>query len=133
MAERLPPGLPLIFCQDSPKRVLVSVIKTTPIKPSSRGGGEEPSAAPPVPTSPGFSDFMVYPWRWGENAHNVTLSPGGTTAPSALPPPRGGAGRPPAGDEEEAASPDSGGRDRHLKVSAAAARGRGGAGGGIKG
>ncbi|MBN3325243.1 ZN367 protein, partial [Atractosteus spatula] len=29
-----------------------------------------------MPTSPGFSDFMVYPWRWGENAHNVTLSPG---------------------------------------------------------
>ncbi|KAK2532882.1 hypothetical protein Q9233_005022 [Columba guinea] len=115
MAERLPPGLPLIFCQDSPKRVLVSVIKTTPIKPSSRGGGEEPSAAPPIPTSPGFSDFMVYPWRWGENAHNVTLSPGSTTAPSALPPARGGAGRPQAGDEEEAASPDSGGRDRHLK------------------
>ncbi|XP_064901873.1 zinc finger protein 367 [Columba livia] len=115
MAERLAPGLPLIFCQDSPKRVLVSVIKTTPIKPSSRGGGEEPSAAPPIPTSPGFSDFMVYPWRWGENAHNVTLSPGSTTAPSALPPARGGAGRPQAGDEEEAASPDGGGRDRHLK------------------
>uniref|UniRef100_A0A663EZY3 Zinc finger protein 367 n=2 Tax=Accipitrinae TaxID=8955 RepID=A0A663EZY3_AQUCH len=101
MAERLPPAPPVIFCQGSPKRVLVSVIKTTPIKPSSRGGGEEPVAAPPVPTSPGFSDFMVYPWRWGENAHNVTLSPGGTAAPSALPPPRGGAGRrappPPAG------------------------------------
>ncbi|NXL50294.1 ZN367 protein, partial [Podilymbus podiceps] len=89
MAEQLPPGPPVIFCQDSPKRVLVSVIKTTPIKPSSRGGGEELAAAPPVPTSPGFSDFMVYPWRWGENAHNVTLSPGGTAAPSALPPPRG--------------------------------------------
>ncbi|NXJ98688.1 ZN367 protein, partial [Corythaixoides concolor] len=72
MAERLPPALPVIFCQDSPKRVLVSVIKTTPIKPSFRGGGEEPAPAPPVPTSPGFSDFMVYPWRWGENAHNPT-------------------------------------------------------------
>ncbi|NXE88009.1 ZN367 protein, partial [Menura novaehollandiae] len=98
MAERLPPGTPpVIFCQDSPKRVLVSVIKTTPIKPSSgRGAGEEPMPVPPVPTSPGFSDFMVYPWRWGENAHNVTLSPGGgdsTAGPSALPPPRGGAGR----------------------------------------
>ncbi|XP_074992338.1 zinc finger protein 367 [Calonectris borealis] len=117
MAEQLPPGAPVIFCQDSPKRVLVSVIKTTPIKPSSRGGGEEPAPAPPVPTSPGFSDFMVYPWRWGENAHNVTLSPGSTAAPSALPPPRGGAGRAPAGDEEEAGSPGggSGGRHRHLK------------------
>ncbi|NWV40701.1 ZN367 protein, partial [Grantiella picta] len=97
MAERLPPGPPpVIFCQDSPKRVLVSVIKTTPIKPFSGGsGGEEPMPVPPVPTSPGFSDFMVYPWRWGENAHNVTLSPGGgdsTAGPSALPPPRGGAG-----------------------------------------
>ncbi|NXW50253.1 ZN367 protein, partial [Nyctiprogne leucopyga] len=116
MAERLPPAAPVIFCQDSPKRVLVSVIKTTPIKPSSRGGGEEPAPVPPVPTSPGFSDFMVYPWRWGENAHNVTLSPGGTAAPSALPPPRGGAGRAPAGDEEEAGSPGSGGSGRHLKV-----------------
>ncbi|NXX74571.1 ZN367 protein, partial [Urocolius indicus] len=126
MADRLPPGPPVIFCQDSPKRVLVSVIKTTPIKPSSRGGGEELACAPPVPTSPGFSDFMVYPWRWGENAHNVTLSPGGTAAPSALPPPGGGAGRAPAGNEEKAGSPggsssssSSGGgngRHRHLPV-----------------
>ncbi|XP_054254175.1 zinc finger protein 367 [Indicator indicator] len=114
MAERLPPGPPVIFCQDSPKRVLVSVIKTTPIKPSSRGGGEEPAPAPPVPTSPGFSDFMVYPWRWGENAHNVTLSPGGTVAPPSLPPPRGGAGRAPDGDEEKAGN-QGGGRHRHLK------------------
>ncbi|NWT16456.1 ZN367 protein, partial [Vireo altiloquus] len=112
---------PVIFCQDSPKRVLVSVIKTTPIKPSSGGsGGEEPMPVPPVPTSPGFSDFMVYPWRWGENAHNVTLSPGGgdsTAGPSVLPAPRGGAGRVPAGDEEQAGSPGSGGRHRHLKFS----------------
>uniref|UniRef100_H3ATR0 Zinc finger protein 367 n=1 Tax=Latimeria chalumnae TaxID=7897 RepID=H3ATR0_LATCH len=54
----------MIFCNDSPKRVLVSVIKTTPIKPK--------RMEPMMPTSPGFSDFMVYPWRWGENAHNVT-------------------------------------------------------------
>ncbi|XP_026072811.1 zinc finger protein 367-like [Carassius auratus] len=60
----------VIFCNDSPKRVLVSVIKTTPIKPR--------AADPLMPTSPGFSDFMVYPWRWGENAHNVTLSPSPT-------------------------------------------------------
>uniref|UniRef100_A0A8C4TY64 Zinc finger protein 367 n=1 Tax=Falco tinnunculus TaxID=100819 RepID=A0A8C4TY64_FALTI len=113
MAERLPPGPPVFFCQDSPKRVLVSVIKTTPIKHSSREGGEEPAPAPPVPTSPGFSDFMVYPWRWGENAHNVTLSPGSTAAPSALPPPRGGAGRAPAEDDEKVAGTGSGGR--HLK------------------
>uniref|UniRef100_A0A8C4JQP0 Zinc finger protein 367 n=1 Tax=Dromaius novaehollandiae TaxID=8790 RepID=A0A8C4JQP0_DRONO len=85
MAERPPPAPPVIFCQDSPKRVLVSVIKTTPIKPSSAGGGEEPAPVPPVPTSPGFSDFMVYPWRWGENAHNVTLSPGGPAATLARP------------------------------------------------
>ncbi|NXJ08416.1 ZN367 protein, partial [Odontophorus gujanensis] len=91
MSER-PLGPPVVFCQDSPKRVLVSVIKTTPIKPSPRRGGEEPASAPPVPTSPGFSDFMVYPWRWGENAHNVTLSPGGPAAvpvPSSVQPPRG--------------------------------------------
>ncbi|TRZ03131.1 hypothetical protein DNTS_014531 [Danionella cerebrum] len=59
----------MILCEDSPKRVLVSVIKTTPIKPRA-------TADTLMPTSPGFSDFMVYPWRWGENAHNVTLSPG---------------------------------------------------------
>ncbi|XP_051964906.1 zinc finger protein 367 [Xyrauchen texanus] len=67
----------VIFCNDSPKRVLVSVIKTTPIKPK--------SVDSLMPTSPGFSDFMVYPWRWGENAHNVTLSPGsgsGTASPT---------------------------------------------------
>lgn len=58
----------VIFCNDSPKRVLVSVIKTTPIKPR--------KAEALTPTSPGFSDFMVYPWKWGENAHNVSLSPG---------------------------------------------------------
>lgn len=66
----------VIFCTDSPKRVLVSVIKTTPVKPK--------AAESLMPTSPGFSDFMVYPWRWGENAHNVTLSPGscsGTGSP----------------------------------------------------
>uniref|UniRef100_A0A8B9ZTL2 Zinc finger protein 367 n=1 Tax=Anas zonorhyncha TaxID=75864 RepID=A0A8B9ZTL2_9AVES len=92
MAERppLPPPAaaaapPVIFCQDSPQRVLVSVIRTAPVKPSPRrgGGGEEPAPAPPVPTSPGFSDFMVYPWRWGENAHNVTLSPGTATDTTA--------------------------------------------------
>ncbi|XP_053911357.1 zinc finger protein 367 [Cuculus canorus] len=117
MAEQPPAGPPLIFCQDSPKRVLVSVIKTTPIKPSSRGRGEEPAPTLPVPTSPGFSDFMVYPWRWGENAHNVTLSPGGAVAPAALPPPRGGAGRAPAAadEEEEAARNPGGARHRHAK------------------
>ncbi|XP_039614797.1 zinc finger protein 367 [Polypterus senegalus] len=66
MAESKQPQV--IFCEDSPKRVLVSVIRTTPIKPK--------KTETLMPTSPGFSDFMVYPWRWGENAHNVTLSPG---------------------------------------------------------
>nr|XP_023658587.1 zinc finger protein 367 [Paramormyrops kingsleyae] len=66
MAESKPSQV--IFCDDSPKRVLVSVIKTTPIKPK--------NMEHLVPTSPGFSDFMVYPWKWGENAHNVSLSPG---------------------------------------------------------
>ncbi|KAK2841000.1 hypothetical protein Q7C36_012579 [Tachysurus vachellii] len=65
----------VIFCNDSPKRVLVSVIKTTPIKPR--------AVDSLMPTSPGFSDFMVYPWRWGENAHNVTLSPGSGTGASS--------------------------------------------------
>lgn len=128
MAE--PP--PVIFCHDSPKRVLVSVIRTTPATPpcsGSSGGVGEPEQPPPlVPTSPGFSDFMVYPWRWGENAHNVTLSPGaaaggvvsaGLPAAAELPTQRGA---PPSTtsvtaasggeDEEEASSPDSG----HLKV-----------------
>ncbi|XP_062310917.1 zinc finger protein 367 [Osmerus eperlanus] len=66
MAENKQPQV--IFCNDSPKRVLVSVIKTTPMKPR--------KSESLIPTSPGFSDFMVYPWKWGENAHNVTLSPG---------------------------------------------------------
>lgn len=127
MAERLPPGPPpVIFCQDSPKHVLVSVIKTTPIKPSSAGSGaEEPMPVPPVPTSPGFSDFMVYPWRWGENAHNVTLSPGGgdsTAGPSALPPARGAAGRVSGGDEEAAGGAGSG--SRHLRLKDGIRRGR---------
>lgn len=65
----------VIFCNDSPKRVLVSVIKTTPIKPR--------KAEDMTPTSPGFSDFMVYPWKWGENAHNVTLSPGAASGASS--------------------------------------------------
>ncbi|KAM9367505.1 zinc finger protein 367 [Phaethornis superciliosus] len=127
MAERLPPGPPAIFCQESPKRVLVSVIKTTPIKPSSQGGGEEPTPIPPVPTSPGFSDFMVYPWRWGENAHNVTLSPGGTAAPPTLPPPRGGTGRATAGDEEETGNlggSGGGGSSRHRLLKDGTRRGR---------
>ncbi|CAL8345199.1 unnamed protein product [Lota lota] len=65
MAENKHPHV--VFCNDSPKRVLVSVIKTTPIKPR--------KTEALMPTSPGFSDFMVYPWKWGENAHNITLSP----------------------------------------------------------
>ncbi|XP_053158978.1 zinc finger protein 367 [Hemicordylus capensis] len=121
------PGLPppVILCAGgSPKRVLVSVIKTTPVKPPC-GGNEEPTRAPPpVPTSPGFSDFMVYPWRWGENAHNVTLSPppaaaqflrdgGGGEGQGRGP--RSAAGRS-GGEDEEAGSPDSGiGSSGHLR------------------
>lgn len=126
MSGLLPgPVAPVLLCPaESPKRVLVSVIKTTPVKPA-RGGSssEEPSRAPPpIPTSPGFSDFMVYPWRWGENAHNVTLSP----PPTATQPLRGDEGRvggpcgevePPGGEDEEAGSPDSG--SGHLRVSTA--------------
>ncbi|XP_075405921.1 zinc finger protein 367 [Tenrec ecaudatus] len=124
MADSSPQPPPVIFCQDSPKRVLVSVIRTTPIKPAC-GSGREPEPPPPlIPTSPGFSDFMVYPWRWGENAHNVTLSPGAsggaaaTSSPAAAAEHPGlrGRGAPPPGasggeEEEEASSPDSG----HLK------------------
>lgn len=73
MAESKHPHV--IFCNESPKRVLVSVIKTTPIKPR--------KAEHLTPTSPGFSDFMVYPWKWGENAHNVTLSPGSVSGASS--------------------------------------------------
>ncbi|KAG8455324.1 hypothetical protein GDO86_001502 [Hymenochirus boettgeri] len=78
-----------------PRRVLVSVIKAvspsstrTPLKdrrPPYTPGAPRATQLSPVPTSPGFSDFMVYPWRWGENAHNVTLSPGPVTR--QLPPP----------------------------------------------
>lgn len=141
MADNAPQPPPVIFCQDSPKRVLVSVIRTTPIKPTCGGGGEPEPPPPLIPTSPGFSDFMVYPWRWGENAHNVTLSPGasGGAASAALPAAAAtaehlglrGRGAPPptvsaaaasgGEDEEEASSPDSG----HLKVSGAGGRGAG--------
>lgn len=122
MAE--PP--PVIFCHDSPKRVLVSVIRTTPATPPCSGVGEPEQPPPLVPTSPGFSDFMVYPWRWGENAHNVTLSPGaaGGAVSAGLPaaaelstlrgaPPSTASVAAASGgeDEEEASSPDSG----HLK------------------
>ncbi|KAJ0019709.1 hypothetical protein NQD34_007278 [Periophthalmus magnuspinnatus] len=72
MAESKHPQV--IYCNDSPKRVLVSVIKTTPIKPRKEAM---------TPTSPGFSDFMVYPWKWGENAHNVTLSPDSVSGASS--------------------------------------------------
>ncbi|MEE6459624.1 hypothetical protein FKM82_000675 [Ascaphus truei] len=82
-----------------PRRVLVSVIKAvshsaarTPLKPRrppfSPGGAR--SGQLPVPTSPGFSDFMVYPWRWGENAHNVTLSPGPPSSRHQPPPAEAG-------------------------------------------
>lgn len=133
MADHPPP--PVIFCHDSPKRVLVSVIRTTPIKATCGGGGEPEPPPPLIPTSPGFSDFMVYPWRWGENAHNVTLSPGAAGGAASAAQPAAAAQRPglrgrgapqPAAsggeEEEEASSPDSG----HLKVSGAGgARGRG--------
>ncbi|KAH0628201.1 hypothetical protein JD844_009060 [Phrynosoma platyrhinos] len=118
------PGLPPVLLRpaDSPKRVLVSVIKTTPVKPPHGGASEDPARAPPppppppppIPRSPGFSEFMVYPWRWGENAHNVTLSPPAAAAPQTL---RhgGGTGQEPraatarsGGEDEEAGSPDSG-------------------------
>lgn len=82
----------VIFCSDSPKRVLVSVIKTTPIKPR--------KAEALTPTSPGFSDFMVYPWKWGENAHNVTLSPGSVSGASSP------TGTQTAGEADTAPSPD---------------------------
>ncbi|XP_015704814.1 zinc finger protein 367 [Coturnix japonica] len=117
MSER-PLGPPVVLCQDSPKRILVSVIKTTPIKPPPRRSGEEPAPSPAVPTSPGFSDFMVYPWRWGENAHNVTLSPGGSAAAPVLSPvqqPRGAVAGDPSRDDEESGSLNGGGRHQHLK------------------
>ncbi|XP_070598895.1 zinc finger protein 367 [Erythrolamprus reginae] len=130
--SELPGPPPVIVCPgSSPKRVLVSVIKTTPVK-SSLATREDPARVClqpqqpppplPIPTSPGFSDFMVYPWRWGENAHNVTLSP----PPAASQPLREGGGsgggglrsaaERSAGDDEEAGSPDSGtGSNGHLR------------------
>ncbi|NXL53918.1 ZN367 protein, partial [Podilymbus podiceps] len=114
MVERPPPGPPVTFCQDSPKRVLISVIKTTSIKQLSRGRCEEPTLPPPVPISPDFSDFMVYPWRWGENAHNVTFSLSGSATPSFVQQPQGGPATACSG-EEEAGSPGSS-SGSHFKV-----------------
>ncbi|KAK9408263.1 zinc finger protein [Crotalus adamanteus] len=125
--SELPGPPPVILCSgSSPKRVLVSVIKTTPVKPP-LASREDPACVPvpppPIPTSPGFSDFMVYPWRWGENAHNVTLSP----PPAASQPLHEGGGNGDGlrsaverstGEDEEAGSPDSGtGSNGHLRVS----------------
>ncbi|XP_065516923.1 zinc finger protein 367-like isoform X2 [Lathamus discolor] len=107
MVEKPPPGLPVTFYQGSPNGVLVSVIKTTSVKPFSRGRGEELALAPPILISPGFSDFMVYPWRWGENAHNVTFSPRGSAIPSFVQQPRGGPARACSREEEEASSSSS--------------------------
>ncbi|KAG9486855.1 hypothetical protein GDO78_006968 [Eleutherodactylus coqui] len=86
-----------------PRRVLVSVIKAvspssahTPLKPRRppfSAGTPGATQLSPVPTSPGFSDFMVYPWRWGENAHNVTLSPGPAARHQPPPPEPGHGGR----------------------------------------
>ncbi|KAJ7993603.1 hypothetical protein DPEC_G00256340 [Dallia pectoralis] len=89
----------VIVCNDSPKRVLVSVIKTTPIKPRKSEGL--------MPTSPGFSDFMVYPWRWGENAHNVSLSPGSVN----------GAASPTGTNTASEAEADLGSSSDHMKDS----------------
>lgn len=114
MVEKPPPGLPVTFYQESPNGVLVSVIKTTSVKPFSRGRGEELTLPPPILISPGFSDFMVYPWRWGENAHNVTFSPRSSAIPSFVQQPRGGPARACSGEEEEGSSSNS-----SLKVSVA--------------
>lgn len=109
---------------DSPlrERVLVSVIKTTPIKPrKTPQQQEEEEAAAPVmmmmPTSPGFSDFMVYPWKWGENAHNVTLSPGSG-------PPRSPSGTATAREEAGDLSSSSSSSPDHMMMKDGSRRGR---------
>ncbi|XP_057277596.1 zinc finger protein 367-like isoform X2 [Pezoporus wallicus] len=107
MVEKPPPGLPVTFYQESPNGVLVSVIKTTSVKPFSRVRDEELTLPPPILISPGFSDFMVYPWRWGENAHNVAFSPRGSAIPSFVQQPRGGPARTCSGEEEDASSSSS--------------------------
>ncbi|XP_008492610.2 zinc finger protein 367 [Calypte anna] len=112
MVERPPPSPPVTFCQDFPKSVLVSVIKTTSIKPLSRGKGEESALPPHIQIIPGFSDFMVYPWRWGENAHTVTFNSDDSAAPSVAQQPCGRPARIGSEEEEEAGSSSSGG---HLK------------------
>uniref|UniRef100_G3UKX9 Zinc finger protein 367 n=1 Tax=Loxodonta africana TaxID=9785 RepID=G3UKX9_LOXAF len=111
MADNPPQPPPVVFCHDSPKRVLVSVIRTTPIKPSCGSGGEPEPPPPLIPTSPGFSDFMVYPWRWGENAHNVTLSPGASGSAASATSPAAAAEHPGVRTRRKASSPDS----NHLK------------------
>ncbi|XP_074021612.1 zinc finger protein 367-like [Numenius arquata] len=113
MVERPSLGPPVTFCQDSPKRFLVSVIKTTSIKSLSQGTAEEPASPSPIPISPGFSNFMVYPWRWEENAHSVIFSPGGSVAPSFVQQLCGGPARICSEEEEEAGTPGSSGS--HLK------------------
>uniref|UniRef100_A0A8C5U5Z9 Zinc finger protein 367 n=1 Tax=Malurus cyaneus samueli TaxID=2593467 RepID=A0A8C5U5Z9_9PASS len=95
-----PPDPPVIFARLSETRPGLRY-QNPPRSTSSGGRGQEPMPVPPVPTSP-LQRLMVYPWRWGENAHNVT-SPGGadsTAGPSACRLPGGQAECP--GDEEKA-------------------------------
>ncbi|XP_025787415.1 zinc finger protein 367 [Puma concolor] len=47
MADNPPQPPPVIFCHDSPKRVLVSVIRTTPIKPTCGAEGWRVDPRPP--------------------------------------------------------------------------------------
>ncbi|KAI8509753.1 zinc finger protein 367-like [Branchiostoma floridae x Branchiostoma belcheri] len=63
---------------NSEGKLPVPDIRTTPMKPRRSSFS---------PGSPGFSDFMVYPWKWGETAQSVTLSPGSSVEGS--PPGRG--------------------------------------------
>ncbi|XP_067824831.1 zinc finger protein 367-like [Heptranchias perlo] len=65
---------------DSPKRMIVSVIKSTPFK--SKRGAEELS----------LGDFsVVFPYKWAENSNNMSLSPTpsagstGSTSPGQSP------------------------------------------------
>ncbi|XP_077981699.1 zinc finger protein 367-like [Glandiceps talaboti] len=53
----------------SPQKNIPDMSKTTPIKPMKIEG---------LATSPGLSDFTIYPWRWAESAQQIQLSPSST-------------------------------------------------------
>ncbi|XP_070563854.1 zinc finger protein 367-like [Ptychodera flava] len=59
----------------SPQKSIPDMSKRTPIKSVKFEG---------LATSPGLSDFAIYPWRWAESAQQIQLSPSSTCSSPGL-------------------------------------------------